>query len=188
MLGETTIFPTPVFIFATSISESSGLCSHCQRIFFIFRFLPTYGKCKLSFQIKRVFLLWWPAWQLWSQRCKGPGLNHLQVAKYRASPTNFLDLYGINLSLCTFRVVHTFRQSPSLPKVFHKVLEALVSERALIQLLPVERLVESPASINSTKNFQANFFLFCCPGSILLSLRENTILGWACQRIFLGSR
>jgi hypothetical protein len=49
-------------------------------------------------------------------------------------------------------------------------------------------LVEFPASINSTKNYQANFFLFWCPGSILLSLRENTLFGWACRRIFLGSR
>lgn len=125
MLGETTIFTIPSFIFATSISESSGLYSHCQRAFFFFRFLPTDGKYKLSSQIKRVFLLWWPAWELWSPRCKSPGVKHLQIAKYRASPTNFQDLYGINLSLCAFRVVHASRQAQVSQKFFIKSSRSL---------------------------------------------------------------
>lgn len=107
MLGETTIFTIPSFIFATSISESSG------------------GKYKLSSQIKRVFLLWWPAWELWSPRCKSPGVKHLQIAKYRASPTNFQDLYGINLSLCAFRVVHASRQAQVSQKFFIKSSRSL---------------------------------------------------------------
>jgi hypothetical protein len=56
MLGKAIIWPTPSFIFATSISESSGLHSMISKFYNLY-WRPLTGNTSLSLLAKRAFLL-----------------------------------------------------------------------------------------------------------------------------------